>query len=397
MVDFQSSKDFFHLPENLTYLCGNSLGPLPKKLPVNLTSQLTAEWGEMIIGGWNNAGWMELSTTIGNKIGGLIGAPEGTTVMGDTLSIKIFQALGAALKLNPRRKIILTDKSNFPSDVYIAQGLASFLSQDYEVKVVETQNIPEELNDKIAVLLLTEVDYKTGARLDMAELTEAAKSRGIITIWDLAHSVGAVPVNIQDIGADFAVGCTYKYLNGGPGAPAFIYVSPPLISQVQPPITGWLGHAHPFHFSLDYNPAPNIHRLIVGTPPVVGLSVLNFALGIWDDISVEQVYVRSKELSELFIEGIKSNCTEFKVMSPENPDERGSHVALKHPEGYSIVSFLIENSVICDFREPDYLRFGIAPLYNNGVDIKRAVEVLEMALEYKPWKLNRYQSKQLVT
>ena len=253
------------------------------------------------------------------------------------------------------------------------------------------------MNDKIAVLLLTEVDYKTGARLDMAELTAVAKSRGVITIWDLAHSVGAVPVNIQDIGADFAVGCTYKYLNGGPGAPAFIYVSPPLISQVQAPITGWLGHAHPFHFSLDYNPATTIHRLIVGTPPVVGLSVLNFALGIWDDISVEQVYARSKELSELFIEGIKSNCTEFKVMSPENPDERGSHVALKHPEGYSIVRFLIENSVICDFREPDYLRFGIAPLYNNEVDIKRAVEVLEMALEYKPWKLNRYQSKQLVT
>ena len=397
MVDFKRTKDFFYLPENLTYLCGNSLGPLPKELPVNIASQITDEWGEMLIGGWNNAGWMELSIQIGNKLGGLIGAPAGSTILGDTLSIKIFQALGAALKLNPKRKVILTDSGNFPSDIYVAQGLASFMSQGYEVKIVNHQDLDNELNDKIAVMLLTEVDYKTGARHDMAKLTEQAKAKGILTIWDLAHSVGAFPVNIQRSGADFAIGCTYKYLNGGPGAPAFIYVDPNLVSQIQSPVTGWLGHAQPFQFSLDYDPAPTINRLMVGTPPVIGLMALNFALGIWDGIAVEEVHTKSIELSEKFIEGVKSNCPEITVISPENPMGRGSHVALEHPEGYSIVRFLIENSVICDFREPSYLRFGIAPLYNNALDIQRAIEVLTMALEYQPWKYDRYQTRKFVT
>lgn len=397
MVDFQKTREFFHIPEKLTYLCGNSLGPLPKGLPKNIASQITDGWGEMIIGGWNNAGWMELSSLIGNKIGRLIGAPEGTTIMGDTLSIKVYQALGAALKLNPGRKIILTDTDNFPSDIYVAQGLASFLRQGYEVKIVNRMDISDELNDMVAVLLLTEVDYKSGARLDMANLTQLAKSKGIITIWDLAHSVGAFPVNIQKVGADFAIGCTYKYLNGGPGAPAFIYVDPNLISQIQSPLAGWLGHAQPFQFSLEYDPAPSIRRMLVGTPPIIGLSALNYALGAWEGITVEDVHTKSMELSELFIEGVKSNCPGIKVISPENPMNRGSHVCLEHPEGYSIVRFLIENSVICDFREPNHLRFGIAPLYNGSHDIHRALEVLIKALEYKPWKYERHQTRNFVT
>ena len=340
---------------------------------------------------------MELSTQVGNKLGRLIGAPEGTTIMGDTLSIKVFQALGTALKLNPKRKIILTDMDNFPSDIYVAKGLASFLNQGYEVKIVNRMDITGELNDKVAVMLLTEVDYKSGARLDMANLTQQAKSKGIITIWDLAHSIGALPVNIQKVDADFAIGCTYKYLNGGPGAPAFIYVAPNLVSQIQSPFSGWLGHVHPFRFSLDYEPAPSIKRLMVGTPPVIGLSVLNYALGIWEGIAVEEVHTKSMELSELFIEEVRSNCPEIKVISPENPMNRGSHVALEHPEGYSIVRFVIENSVICDFREPSHLRFGIAPLYNDAQDIHHAVEVLAKALEYQPWNYDRYQTRKFVT
>ena len=397
MVDFHQTKDFFHIPDGLTYLCGNSLGPLPRDLPAALTSQLSAEWGEMIIGGLNNAGWMNLSEKIGNRIGRFIGAPKDTTIMGDTLSIKIFQALGAALKLNPKRKIILTDNSNFPSDIYIAQGLTAFLNQGYKVKLVNPEEIINEMNDQVATMLLTEVDYKTGIRHDLVELTTKAKLEGIVTIWDLAHSIGAVPVNVQKADIDFAVGCTYKYLNGGPGSPAFIYTNPKLLTQIQSPITGWLGHANPFQFSLDYEPASTINRLIVGTPPVIGLSVLDFALGIWEGITVEDVHDKSMQLSEKFIDGIKSHCPTIKVISPENPVDRGSHVALEHPEGYAIVKFLIENSVICDFREPDNIRFGIAPLYNDTADIQRAVEVLTMAMEYQPWKYEHYQSRNFVT
>ena len=397
MVDFQRTKDLFLIPETKIYLCGNSLGPLPKGLPDYIASRLADEWGGMIIGGWNYAGWMDLSTKIGNKIGRLIGAPEGSTIMGDTLSIKVFQALGAALKLNPERKVILTDSGNFPSDIYVAKGLASFRNQGYEVKIVNHQNLGNELTDKVAVMLLTEVDYKTGTRHDMAKLNEQAKAKGILTIWDLAHSVGAIPVNIHKTGADFAIGCTYKYLNGGPGAPAFIYVDPKLVSQIQSPVTGWLGHANPFGFSPEYEPAPSIKRLMVGTPPVIGLLVLDYALGVWDGIALEDIHTRSIELSEQFIDGVRSQCPEISVISPENPMDRGSHVALQHPEGFAISRFLIEESVICDFREPGHLRFGVAPLYNNARDLQRAVDALTMALEYQPWKYDRYQTRKLVT
>lgn len=397
MVDFQKTKEFFHIPKGLTYLCGNSLGPLPRNLPTVISNQLNEEWGQLLIGGWNKAGWMELSSKIGNRIGNLIGAPEGTTIMGDTLSIKVFQALGAALKLNPDRKIILTDAGNFPSDVYIAKGLAAFANRDYKVKIVDTKDIFGNMNENVAVLLLTEVDYKTGERFESQNITLKAKSKGIITVWDLAHTVGAVTVDMQQIGADFAVGCTYKYLNGGPGSPAFIYINPDLISLSRSPITGWLGHANPFGFTLDYEPASTIKSQIIGTPPVISLSILNFALDIWDEVSLEEVYAKSMELSELFIAGIKTKCPEMTVMSPENPAKRGSHVALGHPESYPLVRFLTEQSVICDYREPGILRFGIAPLYNDAEDIMGAVEVLAEALEFKPWKFERYQSRSYVT
>ena len=396
-TDFQLTRDFFQLPPGLTYLDGNSLGPLPRKLPEQINRVLSEQWGDMLIGAWERAKWMEQPLNTGDRIGRLIGAPPGTVISGDTLSVKVYQALGAALAMRPGRRIVLSDSGNFPSDLYMAQTLLRTMDQDHELKIVEAESVHLHLSDDVAVLMLTEVDYRTGRRHDMKALTEAAHRCGAVTIWDLAHSAGAIEVDVKDASADFAIGCTYKYLNGGPGAPAFIYVSEEIVDLAESPLTGWLGHSAPFSFSPNYEAAPGISRMRIGTPPVISTFALNVALDVWDLATVADVARRSADLTQSFIEGVERDCPEVELASPRDPAARGSHVSFRHPEGYSIMRTMIENKVVGDFREPDMMRFGFAPLYNGDNCVSAAIRGLRQAIDLKPWKSGRFRTRSAVT
>ena len=281
MTDFSRTKALFHLPEGVVYLGANSLGPLPHAACERVARLLRDEWGEMLLRGWNEAGWVDASARVGDRVGRLIGAAPGTVVMGDTLSIKVYQALAAALELRPDRRMVLSDYGNFPSDLYMAKGLMRILGRGHELRLVAPEEVEAALDERVAALMLTEVDYRTGRLHDMARLTRAAHAVGALTVWDLAHSAGALPIDLEGAGADFALGCTYKFLNGGPGAPAFIYVAGRHIEQVRPALSGWLGHEAPFAFDLDYRPGPGIARMQVGTPSILGLAAIDAALDAW--------------------------------------------------------------------------------------------------------------------
>ena len=377
MTDFTRTRACFHLPEGVIYLDGNSLGPLPLAARERVSRLLSEEWGEMLIRGWEQAGWMDAPTRIGERIGRLLGAPPGTVVMGDTLSVKVYQALAAALELVPGRRIVLSDHGNFPSDLHMAHGLIESLGRGHEVRLVAPEEVGGALDESVAVLMLTEVDYRTGRVHDMARLTQAAHEAGALTVWDLAHSAGALPIDLRTAEADFAVGCTYKFLNGGPGAPAFIYVSPRHVERVRPALPGWLGHEAPFAFDLDYRPGPGAERMRVGTPPIIALAALDAALDVWDAVSVEDVRARSMELSELFIAEVEKRCPELVLASPRPPAERGSQISFRAADAGPLMRSLSERGVIGDFRPPDLMRFGITPLYLDSADVVRAAEVME--------------------
>ncbi|RFB81106.1 kynureninase [Methylovirgula sp. 4M-Z18] len=397
MFDFKASKACFHLPEGVIYLDGNSLGPPVRATAERLSAVVKEEWGEQLIRAWNTAGWMQRPRATGDRIARLVGAPQGSVVMGDTLSIKVFQALAAGLALNPGRKIILSDNGNFPSDLYMAEGLVSLKENGFQLKVVDPEQVEEAIDETIAVLMLTEVDYRTGRLHDMAKLTAKAHRLGVITVWDLAHSAGAIPVHLEASGADFAVGCTYKYLNGGPGAPAFIYIRPDLADTAQPALAGWLGHAKPFAFDLHYRPGTGIERMRVGTPPILGLAALDASLDIWDQVDMGEIRQRSIVLTELFIRECLTYVPGLELMSPRDPMQRGSQVSLRHPQGYEIMQALIDNGVIGDFRAPDVLRFGFAPLYLDEDDIRKAVAILRKIISQKIWQDPKYQVRNAVT
>ena len=397
MIDFTRTRGKFHLPEGVVYLDGNSLGPMPVAAGERLSRMLADEWGDQLIRGWNTAGWYVQPRKVGDRIARLIGAAPGTVVMGDTLSIKVYQALSAALELNPERSVVLSDSGNFPSDLYIAQGLLRSLERGYELKVVEPEEVEDAIDDTVAAMMITEVDYRTGRRHDMKRLTARAHDAGAIAIWDLAHSAGAVDLDIAGADVDFAVGCTYKYLNGGPGAPAFIYVAPRFADRARPSIAGWMGHAAPFAFDLDYRPAPGIERMRVGTPPVIALTVLDAALDVWESVDMRDVRARSIELSERFIAGVETACPDLELGSPRNSHERGSQVSFRHPHAYAVMQALIARGVIGDFRAPDSMRFGFAPLYLDLDDVDRAVALLAEVLDRKLWDTPEYHSKATVT
>ena len=377
MTDFARTRSLFHIPEGLVYLDGNSLGPLPVAARARIASLLDDEWGEMLIRGWNEAGWMAMPERVGERIGRLIGAGSGTVVTGDTLSIKLYQALAAALDLRPGRRIVLSDHGNFPSDLHMARGLMHTLGRGHELRLVAPEAVTQALDDTVAVLMLTEVDYRTGRLHDMAELTRAAHAAGALTVWDLAHSAGALPVDLERAEADFAVGCTYKFLNGGPGAPAFIYVAPRHIDRVTPILAGWLGHEDPFAFDLDYRPGPGIARMRVGTPSIPGLAVLDAALEVWEGVSIDDVRARSVELAGLFIREVERRCPALELVSPRNAQRRGSQVTWRFDGACSFMQALNGRGVIGDFRPPDMMRFGITPLYLDASDITRAARVME--------------------
>ncbi|MEM0946916.1 MAG: kynureninase [Pseudomonadota bacterium] len=397
MTDFAATRAFFDLPEGVTYLDGNSLGPLPKGVPTRLEAMLKREWGEMLITGWNAAGWMAAPTRLGDRIAPLIGAAPGTITTGDTLSLKVYQALAAALEMRPDRRIILSDQGNFPSDLYMAQGLIRTLGKGHALKTVAPDAVLEAIDEDVAVLMLTEVDYRTGRLHDMADLTARAHAAGVVTVWDLAHSAGALPVDLAGTAADFAVGCTYKYLNGGPGAPAFIYVRPDHEDTVQPALAGWLGHEAPFNFDLDYRAGRGIERLRVGTPAVLQMAALDAALDVWAIADIGDVRSRSLDLSERLLAGIESRCPYVKLNSPRHAKTRGSQVAFRHPEAYAVMQALIAEGVIGDFRAPDNLRFGITPLYIGEDEIDRAVDVLAHILDTEAWNRPEYRTRKRVT
>ncbi len=390
-------KEQFHLPDGVIYLDGNSLGPMPKQATSRMNQTLQDEWGEMLIRGWNDAGWMSQPVSLADRVGALIGCPTGSVVLGDTLSVKVFQALSAALAMRPDRRIILSDTGNFPSDLYIAQGLIGSLHQNHSIKLVEPSEIEQHLNQNVAVLMLTHVDYRTGRMHDMDALTRAAHECGAVVIWDLAHSAGAVPVDVQGSHAEFAIGCTYKYLNAGPGSPAFIYARPDIVEHIKPALSGWLGHKAPFDFDLNYVPAPGIERMRVGTPPVLQFAALDASMDIWDGVSIAEVRKRSIELSELFIGEVESRCPEFELLSPRDPSHRGSQVSFVFEHGYSVVRALIGAGVIGDFRAPNVMRFGIAPLYLDEDDILAAVDKVQHIMTQEIWKQREFQIRAAVT
>ena len=408
MTDFSATKEMFYLPEGMIYLDGNSLGPLPKAAPAKMAEVMQDEWGEYLITGWNKAGWMARPTEIGNRIARLIGAEENHVMIGDTLSIKVFQAVAAAMSLQhakggaaAARKVILSDNGNFPSDLYMAEGLIKTLDRDgtlgLELRVVDPEAVAENLTDEVAVMMITEVDYRTGRKHDMKALTEKAHAHGIVTVWDLAHSAGALPVDLAGCQADFAVGCTYKYLNGGPGAPAFIYVNPKHADVAEPALSGWLGHDAPFAFEQSYRAGAGVERMRVGTPPVLANAALAAALDIWDLTDMETIRARSNELCDLFIKEVEARCPMLELATPRDANVRGSQVSFRFKEGYAAMQAVIARGVIGDFRAPDIMRFGFTPLYVDEQDVIKAAEIIEDVMVNDLWDQPEYKVRNRVT
>jgi len=396
-TDFARTRAQFDLPEGVIYLDGNSLGPLPRNVAARVGQAISDEWGKLLITGWNKAGWMALPTRIGDRIARLIGAEPGHVVMGDTLSIKVYQALASSLQMRPGKTVILSDTGNFPSDLYMAEGLCRTLGQGYTLKTVAPEAVEAALDDSVAVLMLTEVDYRTGRRHDMPALTAKAHEVGALAVWDLAHSAGATDVQVGPGGADFEHRCTYKYLNSGPGGPAFIYVAPRHAEVARPALSGWLGHEAPFAFDLDYRPGRGIERMRVGTPPVLQLAALDAALDVWDGVEIADLRARSLELTEAFIAGVEAACPTLTLSTPRDPARRGSQVSFRHPEGYAIMQALIARGVIGDFRAPDTLRFGFTPLFIGLDEVRRAVEILAEIMAGDAWDRPEFKIRAAVT
>ena len=397
MSDFLKTKSQFYIPEGIIYLDGNSLGPLTKKAQDRIQHTLNNEWGEMLVTGWNKAGWMDQPNKVGDRIARLIGAAPKTVTVGDTLSIKVFQALASAINFQKNRKVLLTDASNFPSDIYAAQGLINMLKADHELKIVNSDNLVENINENIAAIFFTELDYRRGRRYDAKKIVKTAKQNGALVILDLAHSAGAIDTNLTELDVDFAVGCTYKYLNGGPGSPAFIYVNPNLINSLEPCLSGWLGHENPFDFSLQYNPASGIDRMRVGTPPVIALAALEASLDIWETVDIKDVRETSIQLTDQFINGVEQKCPMLQLITPRIPENRGSQVSLSFKHGYAVMQACIERGVIGDFRAPDVMRFGFTPLFVDSQDVERASEILAEIMSKDLWNDPKFQKRNKVT
>lgn len=378
-------KNEFSLPAGVIYLDGNSLGARPKASMARAHQLIEQEWGVDLIRSWNDAGWFELPVKLGDKLAPLIGAGCGEVVVTDSTSVNLFKALAAALQIQAgspqtaRRKNIVTERSNFPTDIYIAQGLSQWLERGYQVRLVDS---PQELHAAIdhdtAVVMLTHVNYRSGYLLDMAATTAQAHSQGALVIWDLAHSAGALPVALNETGADFAVGCTYKYLNGGPGSPAFIWVAPKHQQVFSHPLSGWWGHAAPFAMQPAFEPDSGIRRALCGTQPMVSLALVECGLDVFAQTSMAAIREKSLALTDLFIELVETRCAAHPLglVTPREHQLRGSHVSFTHPQGYAVMQALIARGVIGDYREPHIMRFGFTPLYLSFSDVWDAVDAL---------------------
>lgn len=390
-------RERFVLPDGVIYLDGNSLGPLPKTVPARIEQVMQREWGQSLIRSWREHGWIDLQYRIGEKIARVIGAAPGTTVVADSTSVNLYKLLAAALDQRADRSVILTEEGNFPTDLYMAQGLVASLGRGHKLKLVPAAELAASLDRDVAVLMLTHVNYRSGAMHDMAALTRAAHAAGALVLWDLSHSVGAVPLQLQADGVDLAVGCGYKYLNGGPGAPAFLSIAPNLLADIRLPLTGWLGHADPFAFESNYRPAEGIARAVVGTPPILSLAAFEAGIDIALEAPMPAIRAKSIRLAEAFIALMDDHCPEFRLLTPRHGAQRGSQVAFAHPHGYAIMQALIERGVIGDFRAPDVMRFGLAPLYVRFVDLWDAVAILRNVVQSGIWQEDRLQQLQKVT
>jgi kynureninase len=390
----------FDLEDGLIYLDGNSLGPLPKSVPARLQTAITEEWGKDLITSWNKNNWFELSQNTGEMIAGIIGGGEGQVVAADGTSINIFKILAAGLKLNSGRNRIVSETGNFPTDLYIAEGLRDLVGpQSCEVVLVDEENIIDAVDDQTAIVLITQVNFRSGRMHDMAAVTRSIQEKGALVCWDLCHSAGAVPVDLDGCNADFAVGCGYKYLNGGPGAPAFLYVAKRHLGKTRQPLSGWHGHKAPFNFDVGYEPAGGIDRFLCGTQPVLSMIALHESMKMWSRVDMLALREKSIALTDLFIELVENKCAGmgFDLASPCDANKRGSQVAFSHEDGYPIMQALIAAKVIGDFRAPDILRFGFTPLYTRYVDVWDAVERLKDIMLSKRYDTPEFRQKSAVT
>jgi len=392
-------RDGFLLPGDLIYLDGNSLGPPPRRALERVEEVLRGEWGGELIRGWTSRGWIDLPARVATAIAPLVGAAPDELMVADSISVNLYKLLAAALELRPGRRVIVSEVDNFPTDLYVAQGLAELLGGRCELRLVERARLAEALDREVAVLMLTHVDFRSGEMHDMAAWTEAAHAAGALVLWDLAHSAGAMPVDLDGCGADLAVGCGYKYLNGGPGAPAFSFVAGRHHGDLRSPLWGWMGHAAPFEFATSYQPAPGVARLLVGTPPILSLAALECGVESVAEIGISQLRAKSVALTELFIGLVDRDCGGhgLELGSPRDPARRGSQVALRHPEGYAVMQALIAAAVIGDFRPPDLLRFGFAPAYVRFVDVWDAVARLRGILDRRSWDRPEHRARRKVT
>lgn len=399
-----SMRERFVLPDGVIYLDGNSLGMLPKHTAAHLQRVITEEWGTGLIRSWNDAGWFAKPRTIGDRIAPLIGADAGEVVLGDSTSASLFQAAVAAVRLRPGRRVIVAERGNFPTDLYMLEAVQELLGggTPLERRLISDDGptLDDVLDDHVAVVVLTQVDYRTGRMHDMAEITRKVHAAGALVVWDLCHSVGAVPIDLNGAEADFAVGCTYKYLNGGPGSPSFIWAAARHHDAARPALTGWHGHAKPFDFTVEYAPAAGIERFRVGTPQLLSVAGLEASLDIWDDVDMELLREKSLRLTELFLSLVDTRLTPRWGIEPVTPREsarRGSQVSLRHEDGYAVMQALIERGVIGDFRAPDLIRFGFTPLYTSYTDVWDAIDALEDVLHSEIWREPRFARRATVT
>ena len=394
----------FDLPPGVLYMDGNSLGVMPRAAAARAAEVITQEWGTGLIRSWNTAGWFELPSRLGDKLAGLLGAKEGELVITDTTSLNIFKALAASLRIQqkrqPKRRVILSERDNFPTDLYMIQGMIDLLQQGYEMRLIDDElPLDRALDEDVAVVLLSHVNYRSGQMHDMAAVTRQAHERGALVIWDLAHAAGAVPVDLNGADADYAVGCTYKYLNGGPGSPAFIWVAPRHIPDFWQPLSGWWGHQRPFDMTVAYEPAGGIRRYLCGTQPIVSLAMVECGLDVAREADMAEVRRKSLALGDLFIALVEERCAghPLTLVTPRDHAQRGSHVSLRHPNGYEVMQALIARGLIGDYREPEVLRFGLTPLYFGYVDVWDAVEILKDVLDSKAWDKPEFKQRSAVT
>jgi len=392
-------RERFLITDGIIYMNGNSLGPLTRDARQRMDEVVNDEWGTELIRGWNSAGWYELPWRLGDKIGRLIGAAPGETVVCDSTSVNIFKAVAAAFALQAGRTTIVSEAGNFPTDLYMLDGLRRLIGDDCVIDVRPRADVACVIDAQTAVVVLTHVHYVSGALFPMAEITAQAHAAGALVVWDLSHSVGAVRIGLNDATADFAVGCGYKHLNGGPGAPAFIYAAKRHHAAMRQPLSGWFGHARPFEFSDDYQPADNVRRLLSGTTGVLGASALEAGVDLMLEADADEMYEKRKKMSSLFQELVATQCAAFglKLASPENAAERGAHISYRHKHGYAIMQNLIARGVIGDFRAPDNMRFGFSPLFMRYADIHAAVVVLRDILESRSYENSDYQVVNAVT